>query len=215
MAETSFTSAKVIQMSQMFVSVIACRENAHGDTEKLVGREKVDLCNKYYTVPCSVHQEGGSAVSQFFEGSVQVPATVFCDPFGNELSKVTGNLSSSALAKKMAEVQKEVKGDKVPLAVWKTAHQVKKQGEAYEAKGDWSKALSAYKKIGSLRGSNYFKKMSREALAELNETGVKLLEEAMNIESLSKKKRAIRKIVSGFRSLPVSKKASVALKTVK
>ena len=215
MAETSFTNSKVIQMSQLFVCVIAHQENAHGDTEMLVGREKVDLCNKYYTVPCSVHQEGGSAVPQFYEGSVQVPATVFCDPFGNELFKKSGNLASTALVKKMAEMLREVKGEKVPLAVWNAAKLLKKKGEAYEERGDYSKALSAYKKIGSLRGSNYFKQLSREALAALNEKGVELLEEALQIESLSKKKSAIRKIVSAFRSLPVSKEASAALKTAK
>ena len=66
MAEKSFTDKKVLAKAQYFVFVIAHRATGHGDTERAVGREKKTLCNRYYTIPCSVHVKGEPILRRFF-----------------------------------------------------------------------------------------------------------------------------------------------------
>ena len=41
MSETTFTDPKVIELSKSFVNIIAHRETGHGDSEVLVGKEKM------------------------------------------------------------------------------------------------------------------------------------------------------------------------------
>ena len=215
MAETSFLDKKVIAKSQFFVCVIAHRETAHGETEVVIGREKKSLCNEYQTIPCEVHTKGDSATGKFYSGSFGVPATVFTDTEGKELSKVSGGLAAGPLIKQMDAALAKVKGTKIPLSTWRAAHQMVELGNKYVEKKDYRKAMQYYQKVAKIRGSDHFKAMSQEALDDLNEVGIGLLADALEIENVGKRKTAVRKVASMFRSLPVSKLATQQLKEIK
>ena len=215
MAETSFTDRKVIAAAQNFVCVVAHRENAHGETEYVIDREKVKLCNEYYTINCKEHQKGESAIGRFFQGTFGTPTTVFCDPFGNELFRVRGGLAAGMLTNRMSDALAKVKGPKVSAAQWKFAQKMIADAKAHVEKKEYKKAISIYTKLGKMRGSTSFKKMSKEALGEINEEGVFLLAQATEIEDASKRKSAIRKISGEFRGLPVAKQAYEELRKKK
>src|SRR5262245_58113397 len=131
MSESTFTDPKVIAASKNFVNVIAHRETGHGDHEVMVGKEKIKLCNEYYDIPCSVHTKGDSAVGKFFQGGLGTPSTVFADPSGKEISKVTGSMGAGELVKKMNEALGKVSGDKIPLDQWQAAHKLAADSDAF------------------------------------------------------------------------------------
>src|SRR4051812_36749870 len=214
MSESTFTDPKVIELSRNFVNVIAHRETAHGTHDVQVGKEKVALCNEYYNIPCSVHTKGDSVVGKFFSGSFGTPSTVFADPSGKELSKVTGGLSSGELMKKMNEALSQVNGDKISLTQWQLAHKMIADGDAALAKGDAKKAADAYGKVGKMKGSA-FKGMSDEASAKLSEAGEKALKDALAIDNPEEKKKALKKIAEDYKPLPVSLEAKKELDALK
>src|SRR2546421_658562 len=128
MSQTTFTDPKVIELSKKLVNVIGHSEVAHGTHDVQVGKEKVTLCNEYYNVPCSVHAKGSAVMGRFFTGTFGTPSTVFADPSGKALSKVTGGLSSGELMKKMNEALSQVNGDKISLTQWQFAHKLIAEG---------------------------------------------------------------------------------------
>jgi hypothetical protein len=214
MSETTFTDPKVIELSKSFVNVIAHRETGHGEHEAFVGKEKVKLCNEYYDIPCSVHTTGESVVGRFFQGTFGTPSTVFADPTGKEITKVTGMMSTGELIKKMNEVLGKVSGDKIPLGLWQSAHKFIADGDAALAKGDAKKAVEAYGRVGKMKGAA-FKSMSDEASARAGEAGEKALSEALALENPEDKKKALRKIADDYKPLPVSLEARKQLDTLK
>lgn len=214
MSETTFTDPKVIEMSKNFVNVIAHRETGHGEREVLVGKEKVKLCNEYYDIPCSVHTAGENVVGRFFQGTFGTPSTVFADPTGKEITKVTGMMSSGELIKKMNEVLAKVAGDKIPLGLWQSAHKLIADGDAALAKGDTKKAVETYSKVGKMKGTA-FKSMSEEASARASEAGQKALAEALALENVEEKKKALRKIADDYKPLPASLEAKKQLDALK
>jgi len=214
MSETSFTDAKVIEMSRNFVNVIAHRETAHWDKETLVGKEKVKLCNDYHTIPCSVHVKGEEAIGKFFQGAFGTPTAVFCDPTGKELFKVPGSMSSSELTKKMQEALGKVTGEKIPLPMWQASQKGIQDGDAFLAKGDVRKSVEAYTKVGKFRGAA-FKKMSEESLEKVNAEGEAKLKEALALENVEEKKKALRKIADDYKPLACSAQAKKELEGIK
>ena len=144
MSETTFTDPKIIELSRNFVNVIAHTETGHGTHDVQVGKEKVSLCNEYFTIPCSVHTKGSSVMSRFFQGSFGTPSTVFADPSGKEISKVTGGMSAGELMKKMNEALTKVSGEKVHLAAWQAAKKLAADGTAFLEKGETKKAVEAF-----------------------------------------------------------------------
>ncbi len=207
MSESTFTDAKVIELSRSFVNVIAHRETAHGDHEALVGREKVKLCNEYFDIPCSVHVKGESVVGKFFQGTFGTPSTVFCDPTGKEISKATGGLSSGELMKKMNEALGKVTGDQ-------STRKSLADGDAFLSKSEFKKAIEAFQKVGKVKGEG-FKKESDEALVRANEAGEKLLKEALALDNAEEKKKALRKISEDFKPLAVAAEAKKELDALK
>ena len=183
MSETTFTDPKVIEASKNFVNVIAHRETGHGDREVTVGKEKIKLCNEYYDIPCSVHTKGDAVVGKFFQGGLGTPSTVFADPSGKELFKVTGSMSSGELIKKMNEASGKVKGEKVHLALWQTAHKFAADSEAFLAKGDVKKAVDAVTKLGKMKGAAY-KTLQEEASGKVEDAGRKALTDALALENV-------------------------------
>jgi hypothetical protein len=214
MSESTFTDPKVIELSKNFVNVIAHRETSHGDHEVLVGKEKVKLCNEYYDIPCSVHTKGDAAVGKFFQGSFGTPSTVFADPSGKEISKVQGGLSSGELIKKMNEAQAAVSGEKISLTQWQSAQKFVADSEAFLAKGDTKKAVDAVVKLGRMKGAA-FKTMSEEATAKVEDAGKKALSEALAMDNVEEKKKALKKIVDDYKPLAVSNEAKKELEKLK
>jgi hypothetical protein len=214
MSDSTFTDPKVIELSKSFVNVIAHRETAHGDHEVMVGKEKIKLCNEYFDIPCSVHTKGDSVVGKFFQGTFGTPSTVFADPSGKEISKVTGGLSGGELIKKMNEALSKVSGDKITLPQWQAAHKYIAEGDAFLAKGESKKAAEAYAKVGKMKGEA-FKTMNDEADARLTEAGEKALKEALAVENVEEKKKALKKISEDYKPLPVSLEAKKELDALK
>jgi hypothetical protein len=214
MSDSTFTDPKVIELSKNFVNVIAHRETAHGDHEVMVGKEKIKLCNEYFDIPCSVHTKGDSVVGKFFQGTFGTPSTVFADPTGKEISKVQGGLSSGELMKKMNEALTTVPGEKISLTAWQSAHKFIAEGDAFLAKGDAKKAGDAYGKVAKMKGAA-FKAMNDEASARLTEAGEKALKEALAIENVEEKKKALKKISEDYKPLPVSFEAKKELDALK
>jgi len=99
MSETTFTDPKVIEASKNFVNIIAHRETTTA-TAKSRREGKIKLCNEYYNIPCSVHTKGESVVGKFFQGSLGTPSTVFADPSGKEISKVTGSMGQASSSRR-------------------------------------------------------------------------------------------------------------------
>jgi hypothetical protein len=214
MSESTFTDAKVIELSKNFVNLVAHRETEHGDHEVQVGKEKIKLCNEYYNIPCSVHQKADSVVGKFFQGSFGTPSTVFADPSGKEISKVQGSLSGGELIKKMNDALSKVSGEKVPLAMWQAAQKLVADSEAFLAKGDVKKAVDAVVKLGKMKGAA-FKTMGDEATAKVEDGGKKALAEALALDNVEEKKKALKKIVEDYKPLPVSNEAKKELDKLK
>lgn len=201
-------------MSKNFVNVIAHSESGHGDHEVLVGREKVKLCNDYYNIPCSVHTKGWSAVGKFFQGTFGTPSTVFADPGGKELAKHQGGMGSGELIKKMNEALTQVPGDKAHLALWQAAKKLAADGDAFLARGETKKAVEAFGKLSRIKGAA-FKTMSEEAASRANEAGEKALKEALALENVEDRKKALKKIVDDYKPLAVSLTAKKELDSLK
>ena len=214
MSDTTFTDPKVIELSKNFVNVIAHTETAHGTHDVQVGKEKVALCNEYFNIPCSVHTNGSAVMSRFFNGTFGTPSTVFADPSGKELFKVTGGLSTGELMKKMNEALTQVNGDKISLTQWQLAHKLIADGDAFLAKGDAKKAADAFGKVGKMKGAA-FKTMTDEASARLTEAGEKALKDALALENAEEKKKALKKIAEDYKPLPVSLEAKKELDALK
>jgi len=214
MSETTFTDPKVIEASKNFVNIIAHRETGHGDHEVTVGKEKIKLCNEYYDIPCSVHTKGDSVVGKFFQGGLGTPSTVFADPSGKELFKVTGSMSAGELIKKMNEASGKVSGEKVPLTQWQNAAKLAADSEAFLAKGDTKKAVDAVVKLGKMKGAA-FKTMGEEATTKVEDAGRKALTEALALENVEDKKKALKKIVDEYKPLAVSNEAKKELEKLK
>jgi hypothetical protein len=214
MSDSTFTDAKIIELSKNFVNIIAHGETGHGEHEVQVGREKVKLCNDYYVIPCSVHTKGESVVGKFFQGSFGTPSTVFADPSGKELFKVQGSMASGELTKKMNEALSKVSGEKVPLGLWQLARKFVADSDAFLAKGDVKKAVDAVVKLGKIKGAA-FKAMSEEASAKVEEAGKKALADALALENVEEKKKALKKVAEDFKPLPVSNEAKKELEKLK
>jgi hypothetical protein len=215
MSETSFTDAKVIEASKNFVNVVAHRETAHGDREVLVGREKQKLCAEYYTIPCSVHVAGESAVGKFFQGGFGTPTTVFCDPSGKEISRKVGMMAGGELVKAMQDALSKVPGEKIHLGAWSMKAQLGADVDAALAKGDARKAQDLSAKIGKLGKSPAFKDAAKEAQDRIEAAGRKALEAALALEKPEEKKKALQKIADGYKPLPVADEAKKELEKLK
>jgi hypothetical protein len=214
MSETTFTDPKVIEASKNFVNIIAHRETGHGDHEVSVGKEKIKLCNEYYDIPCSVHTKGEAVVGKFFQGAFGTPSTVFADPSGKEISKIPGSMSAGELVKKMNEALTKVSGEKVPLPQWQAANKLVADSEAFLAKGEPKKAVDAVVKLGKMKGAA-FKTMSEEATTKVEDAGKKALTEALALENVEEKKKALKKIVDDYKPLAVSNEAKKELDKLK
>lgn len=215
MSETSYVDPKVIEMSKNFVNVVAHEETSHGDREILVGREKKKLCTEYFTIPCATHKAAWSAVGNYFQGSFGTPTTVFADPGGVEISRKVGGLSGGELVKAMQEALAKVQGEKIPLPVWSAKAQCEADVDAALAKPDPRKAIEAAGKIGKLGKATAFKDASREALDKVEAHGKSALEAALGLEKPEDRKKALQKVVDGYKPLPVSDDAKKALAELK
>jgi hypothetical protein len=153
-------------------------------------------------------------MSRFFNGTFGTPSTVFADPSGKELFKVTGGLSTGELMKKMNEALTQVNGDKISLTQWQLAHKLIADGDAFLAKGDAKKAADAFGKVGKMKGAA-FKTMTDEASARLTEAGEKALKDALALENAEEKKKALKKIAEDYKPLPVSLEAKKELDALK
>jgi hypothetical protein len=214
MSETSFTDAKVIELSKSFVNFIAHQETAHGSHEVIVGKDKVKLCNDYYDIPCETHANGWKAVGKFFNGQFSTPTTVFADPSGKEISRAVGGLGAGELIKKMNDALSKVNGDKIPLAAWSQAKQLNAEAEAAFEKGDLRKAIDSWTKIGKIKGAK-FRVMSQDGLKKADEAGDKALKDALALENVEEKKKALKKVIDDYRGCPVSNEAKTALDGLK
>jgi hypothetical protein len=214
MSDSTFTDPKVVEMSKNFVNLVAHSETSHGEHETLVGREKMKLCNEYYNIPCSTHTKAWSVVGKFFQGTFGTPSTVFTDPAGKELSKHQGGLSGGELIKKMNEALTQVPGDKAHLAQWQAAKKFAADGEAFLAKGEIKKAVETFGRLAKMKGTP-FKAMSDESAAKANEAGEKALKEALALENVEDRKKALKKIVDDYKPLAVSTAAKKELDALK
>jgi hypothetical protein len=192
MADSSFTDARVIELSRSFVNVIANGDTGHGEDKK--------LCKLYRTIPCSVHQRGMYAGRNFFPGNVSTPVTVFADPAGKELFRKQGALNASALAKHLQEALARISGEKIPLPSWK----LHRDGQAALENGEFKKAIESFSRIKS-------KRLKDDDLGRVSQKGEALLKEALELPA-DEKKAALKKIADEFKPLEVSKRALEALK---
>ncbi len=215
MTENTYTDPKVIEMSRNFVCVAAHKETAHGSKEVVLGREKVKLCQIYYTVPCEAHVNGWGAVGAFYQGTVNIPATVFAEPGGKEISKETVQYSGSDLAKKMQEVLNKLPGEKVPLPLWQAGQQLARDAGAHAEKGDIKKALDAWTRLGKLSRTFWFRDTSREGLDKLIEQGEKRIAEAAVKDTPEEKKKALQKVIDDFKGTRVADQAKKELDALK
>jgi hypothetical protein len=206
MSETSFTNPQVVELSKSFVNMIAHRETAHGAREVVIGKDKLKLCNDYYNIPCETHTKAFSSVGKFIEGNFSTPTTFFADPSGKEILKAVGGLGSGELIKKMNEALGKVEGEKIHLAVWAQAKQINTDAEAAFEKGDVKKAIEGWSRIGKFKGAR-FRVMSQDGLKKADEAGDKALKDALALENVEDKKKALKKIVDDCKGLPVSGEA--------
>ncbi len=214
MAESSYTNKNVIEASRNFVNVVAHEEVGHGSTEVLIGREKVKLCNEYHTISCEVHVKARSAVGKFFQGTIGLPATVFAEPGGKELTKKTGSMGAGELVKAMNSALAEVKGEKIPLALWNQAQQTVAAGQAAMEKKDFRKAVLAYTALSKMKGRT-FKDITEEYLAKVVAAGEDEIKEAAALPEAAAKKKALQKIADDFKGTEISEKAKKELDALK
>jgi hypothetical protein len=153
-------------------------------------------------------------MSRFFQGSFGTPSTVFADPSGKEISKVTGGMSSGELTKKMNEALTKVSGEKVHFAAWQAAKKLAADGTAFLEKGETKKAVETFGKLAKLKGAA-FKPMIEETTTRANEAGEKALKEALALENTEEKKKALKKIVEDYKPLAVSATAKKELDALK
>jgi len=214
MSESTYTDPKVIDLSKSFVNLVAHQETSHGSHEAVVGKNKVKLCNEYYDIPCEVHTKAWNAVGRFFNGTFGTPTTVFADPSGKEISRVVGGASTGELMKKMNEALSKVEGEKVPLATWSSAKQWNAEAESAFEKGDVKKAIEGWTKIGKLKGAR-FRVMSQDGLKKADESGDRALKDALALENIEDKKKALRKLLDDYKGLPVASEAKKELDALK
>lgn len=214
MSETSFTDARVIELSKSFVNMVAHQETAHGSREVVIGKEKIKLCNDYYNIPCETHTKGWDSLGRFVNGTFMTPTTIFADPTGKEISRVVGGLGSSELMKKMNEALGKVNGEKIPLPTWSLVKQLNADAEAAFEKGDVKKAIEGWGKIGKIKGPQ-FRVMSQDGLKKADEKGDELLKDALALENVEEKKKALRKIADDFKGVPVGAQAKKELDALK
>jgi hypothetical protein len=210
MEEGTLKNAKVIELSKTFVNVVAHQETAHGSTEALVGREKVQLCNDYGTIPCETHVKGWSAVGRFINGTFGTPTTIFCDPTGKEISRHEGDPGAGEMVKEMTDALAKVEGEKISAAIWS------QQSEAQAAfeKEDFKKAVDLWTKLGKSKAPA-LRTLSQEGLQKTGDKGAGALKAALAIESVPEKKTALKKIVDDFKGLPVAADAKKELDALK
>jgi hypothetical protein len=215
MTEGAYTDPKVIEASRNFVCVAAHKETGHGSKEVILGREKVKLCQIYHTVPCDTHVNGWSAAGTFFQGTINIPATVFAEPGGKEISKDNVQYAGSDLAKKMQEVLSKLPGEKVPLPVWQAGQQLARDAAAHAEKGDIRKAMDAWTKLGKLSRTFWFRDTSREGLDKLLEQGEKRIAEASVKDTPEEKRKAFQKVIDDFKGTRVADQAKKELDALK
>jgi hypothetical protein len=215
MAETSFTDQKVIEASRNFVCFIVHEETSHGSKEAVVGREKLKLCQEYYTIPCETHVKGWDAVGKFFQGTFQTPTTVFAEPGGKEISRYVGSLDARDLLKKMQEIQGKVQGEKVPLPVWHAGQQLAREAAAHMEKGDLRKAIDAWTKLGKLSKAYWFRDTSREGLDKLIDNGERRIADALVKDTPEEKRKALQKVIDDFKGTRVADQAKKELDALK
>lgn len=214
MEEGTLKNPKIIELSRSFVNVVAHQETTHGSTEMVLGKDKVKLCNDYGCISCDVHVKGWGAVGNFINGVFGTPTTIFCDPAGKELFRTAGDPGVGDMTKKMTEALGKVDGEKIPLATWTAAVQLQKDADAAFEKGDVKKAVDAWTKIGKIKGAR-FRVMSQDGLKKADETGDQALKDALALENVDEKKKALKKIVDDYQGLPVSGEAKKALDALK
>src|SRR2546428_308843 len=76
------------------------------------------------------------------------------------------------------------------------------------------KAVDDWTKIGRLKGAR-FRVMSQDGLKKADESGDKALKDALALENVEEKKKALKKIVDDYKGLPVAAQAKKELDALK
>lgn len=206
MIESCFTDSNVIALSKSFVNVAAVDGNSHGEKEIVVGKERVKVCKLFHVMPCASHEKTFRYAFKFWQSPISCPATVFCDPQGNQLFKADGVLTAADLAKKMQSALSKVTGDKIALPQWRKALALLDDGAEALEKGEAKKALEAFRKVAAMKGKS-LQKRAEDAIAKVTELGEQRLLEAVGITDLKERRRALSKVMDEFKGLDVSAKA--------
>ncbi len=181
MAASTYTDAKAIAASRMFVNVCGDQDTKHGERDFMVGREKKKLCKEYWNIPCEQHVKCYEAAGHFqFEGNrIGMPMNIFCGPDGKELTAVKREYSMGGkqLCDKMDEALKVVEGEKIPYQPWADTRKHLADADAAIAKSEFKKAIECYAKIQKQKNKSLLAK-GEEALKLLDAKGAKLIEEA-------------------------------------
>lgn len=214
MAGSAYPDPKLIEASKNVVNVVQHNETAHGEREIPMGKEKVKVCTVYGTIPCSAHTGNGNAVGKFVNGSFGVPLTIFCDPTGKELFRKTGAMGGGEVAKQMQEALAKVPGEHAPLSAWQQAKKDIAEGDAAFEKGDLKKAVECYGKPAKFR-IKALKELSEKSLAPVIAKIEQMLKDALALENVEEKKKALKKIADDFKPLEVAAKAKKELDSLK
>ena len=215
MSSSSFVNRKVIQTTDLFVSVVAHHGTAHGTKEIRVSRtEKIKVCKVYHTISCDVHSKMRNQAR--IEGITVTPTTVFLGPDGKELFRKRGLLDPAPLLKLMKKALKAVPGPKVPLKMWNFVQAQLKKGEEALGNEDWKGAINAFKTIRGLKPKS-LRALGQEGLDKVDEKGKDLVEEAEEQFEVNPREAlaTLRKIIYDFRGCECAKEAAKLWKKLK
>ena len=178
-------------------------------------KQKVKRCPHYPTISCEDH----TRVYQDTRGKFQfryVPSSFICNAKGEIIISNDGlkSVKIDDYINKLREAQKRM-GPGLPASKYRKVRQDLEKAEKYAQSEKFRKAISIYKKLqGSKKYPETLRNRMEKKLEELNERGLKLVEEAREKASSDPKeaKKLLKKVKKEFRGLEAYEKAKEALK---
>lgn len=182
--EGVFRDGGWIRESRRVVCVVTNPDIKHGAKEKTDGKMKTLLCRAYDGMSCEVHVGCQNAMEGFIKsGNFDIPMQIWCRPDGSELFRHTGPQGSGAqtapeLVRELERALDRVSGPKLSRQEWVVLRAMMREGEEAQAKLEFKKALTHFKKLSEVKYEK-FAKQGKELLDNLVKSCLRLVSEAV------------------------------------
>lgn len=198
----------VQQMSESAVCVVGHTEGHTMEKRRdpVTGVER-EVCPHYDTIPCSAHQAGYQASSNFNFNAV--PTSYVCTPDGKEFSKVQGAAPQQVIDQVTACQQKIPERPILGSQLRRWESELVK-GDQKLAQGKYEDAKKSYEKVKDDEAIlELVRGRAREKLAQLEQRAMADVDKAKALPA-AQAKRELKKLVKALAAFPEPKAAAEA-----